>query len=121
MDDKTKELLERTSKFGIEILKFIKSLPDNYIFNAPKGQLAKAATSIGSNYEESQAAESKKDFIHKIGIVLKEARESHYWLRVLKAIFSDKKWEEKFNNFITEAEEFKRIFSAIKISAQKNI
>ena len=118
MDIKTKELLERTFRFGVEILKFLKSLPNDYIFNIPKGQLAKSATSIGSNYEESQASESKKDFIHKIGIVCKEARESHYWLRVLKAIFPEKRWEEQFNNFITEAEEFRKIFTSIKLSAE---
>lgn len=118
MDIKTKELLERTFRFGVEILKFLKSLPNDYIFNIPKGQLAKAATSIGSNYEESQAAESKKDFIHKIGIVCKEARESHYWLRVLKAIYPEKRWDEQFNNFITEAGELKKIYTSIKLSAE---
>ena len=118
MDIKTKELLERTFRFGVEILKFLKSLPNDYIFNIPKGQLAKSATSIGSNYEESQASESKKDFIHKIGIVCKETRESYYWLRILKAIFPEKRWEEQINNFISEAGQLKKIFVSIKLSAE---
>lgn len=119
MNDKTKELLGRTFNFGVEILKFLLTLPDGYIYNVPKGQLAKSATSIGANYEESQAAESKKDFIHKIGIVCKEARESHYWLRVLKALFPEKDRQQKLKNFITEAEELKKIFISIKLSSEK--
>jgi four helix bundle protein len=46
-------------------------------------QYLRAATSIGANVEEAQAAESRADFIHKMNIAQKEARESHYWLRLL--------------------------------------
>ena len=46
-------------------------------------QLAKSGTSVGANYEESQASQSKEDFYYKIGICLREARESNYWLRLL--------------------------------------
>ena len=46
-------------------------------------QLIRAATSIGANYAEAQAAESKADFAHKLQISLKECRESHYWLKLL--------------------------------------
>ncbi|MGH9325749.1 MAG: four helix bundle protein [Terriglobia bacterium] len=46
-------------------------------------QYLKAATSIGANIEEAQASESRADFNHKVGIAQKEARESHFWLRLL--------------------------------------
>ena len=46
-------------------------------------QYLRAATSIGANVEEAQSAESRSDFIHKYGIAQKEAKESHYWLRLL--------------------------------------
>ena len=46
-------------------------------------QLAKSGTSVGANYEESQASQSKEDFYYKIGICLREARESNDWLRLL--------------------------------------
>ena len=46
-------------------------------------QLAKSGTSEGANYEESQASQSKEDFYYKIGICLREARESNYWLRII--------------------------------------
>jgi four helix bundle protein len=48
-------------------------------------QLVRAGTSIGANLEEADAAQSKPDFVSKCTISLKEARESHYWLRILKA------------------------------------
>ena len=115
----TKELLERTFDFGIQVLKVLRILNKRFDYDVIRRQLAKSATSIGANYEEAQAAESKKDFIHKIGIVLKEARESHYWLRVLSSIDNDVKNNEKINDLLFEATELQKIFSTIKISAQK--
>jgi four helix bundle protein len=77
MNPKTEELLERTFRFGINCLKFLNGLPKTKINSVIVYQLAKSSTSIGSNYEEAQAAESCKDFVHKIEIVSKEARESN--------------------------------------------
>ena len=86
MNPKTEELLKRTFEFGFKCLLFLEWLPKTKVNAVITYQLAKASTSIGSNYEEAQAAESSKDFIHKISVVLKECRESNYWLRVLNAI-----------------------------------
>ena len=87
MNAKTEELLNRTFNFGIKNLQFLSKLTDNYIYNVPKRQLARSSTSIGANYEEAQAAKSKKDFIHKVAICCKESRESLYWLKVLNEIY----------------------------------
>lgn len=76
---------------------------------------------MGSNYEEAQAAESTKDFVHKIGIVSKEARESYYWLRVLNEILADSQMDERFKDIFTERLELKKIFAAIKLTAQKKL
>ena len=74
-------------------------------------QLAKSATSVGANYEESQASSSKADFYYKIGIVLREARESNYWLRILEATnISD---GQELDALIRESVELKMIFGAI--------
>ena len=67
MNPKTEELLKRVFNFGIDTLKFLFTLPKNKIYDTITFQLAKASTSSGSNCEEAQAAESKKDFIHKRG------------------------------------------------------
>ena len=65
MNPKTEELLNRTFEFGVNCLLFLESLPKTKVNAVITFQLAKASTSIGSNYEEAQGAESSKDFIHK--------------------------------------------------------
>ena len=62
MNSKTEELLERTFLFGVDTLNLLLKLPDNKVYLIIIYQLAKASTSAGSNYEEAQAAESKKRF-----------------------------------------------------------
>src|SRR5260221_575738 len=98
MEDKTKQLLDWTFYFGINVPKFLKKLPDDYIDRIPKVQIGRSVTSIGANYEEAQAAVSKKDFINKIGTCYKEARESVYWIRILKELNSDAKHNETSQN-----------------------
>jgi len=121
VNPKTKELLKRTFEFGVNCLLFLKSLPKDKINSVITFQLAKASTSIGSNYEEAQSAESGKDFIHKIAIVLKESRESNYWLRVLDAILPDTYKDVDFKFLLNESSDFNKIFSSIKLTAQKNL
>lgn len=119
MDAKTQALLERSFNFGVRVLRLLMRLPSNDALRVPKYQLAKAGTSVGANYEEAQGAESKRDFSHKIGISLKEARESHYWLRIIKAVLGDKSAESELDTLIQEAYELKNIFASIKISSSK--
>ncbi len=119
MNQKTEELLERTFLFGVNSLKFLLKLPNNKVYSVIVYQLAKASTSAGANYEESQAAESKKDFSHKIGVVLKEIRESNYWYRVLKKILPGKNLNNELDRLLSESLELRKIFSAIKIKANK--
>ena len=72
------DLEERTAKFGEEIIKFAKKIPENSITKSLISQLVKAGTSVGANYCEADDAESKKDFKHKIGICKKEDRETKH-------------------------------------------
>jgi len=67
--------------------------------------------------EEADAGESKKDFIHKIGIACKEARETRYWLRLLQATVPG---QEKIDSLLCEADELVRILSSIVRNAKKN-
>jgi len=121
VNPKTEELLKRTFKFGVNCLLFLESLPKTKVNAVITFQLAKASTSIGSNYEEAQGAESSKDFIHKIGIVLKESRESNYWLRVLNAILRAEYKSSTFKSLLKESFDFKKIFTSIKLTAQQNL
>jgi four helix bundle protein len=80
------ELETRTKKFSIEVIKFVSSLPKNKITDVLGYQILKSATSIGANYREANRGESRGDFIHKIGIVEKEAAETQYWLELFNEL-----------------------------------
>ena len=118
MDEKTIKLLERTFKFAVNTLKFLRKLPENYIYKVPMLQIARSSSSIGSNYEEAQGAVSKRDFVNKIGISYKESRESLYWMRILSELYPEEKYKKEFEYFLNEALELKKIFAAIKKSSQ---
>src|SRR5438270_12072899 len=76
------ELERRTKQFAIKIIAFAATLPEGRIGDVIRYQLVKAGTSIGANYREANRAESRNDFIHKIGSVEKEASECQYWLEI---------------------------------------
>lgn len=120
MNPKTEELLERTFLFGVNTLKFLNTLPYSIANKVISTQLAKSSTSVGANYEESQAAESKDDFIHKIGIVSKEARESKFWLRTLIEILDDDNQKKQLKVLLDESNQLSKIFISIKLSSQEN-
>lgn len=117
---KTKyDLEERTAKFGENIIKFAKKIPENSVTRPLIPQLVKAGTSIGANYCEADDAESRKDFNHKIGICKKEARETKYWLRMIVVAVPQVKDEAR--KLWTEAKELNLIFNAIVRSSRKNM
>ncbi|MCX6169984.1 MAG: four helix bundle protein [Ignavibacteriales bacterium] len=120
MNEKTEEMLNRTFRFAVDTLKLLDALPPTTINKVIINQLAKAVTSIGANYEESQAAESKNDFIHKIGIVSKEARESKFWLRVLIELLKDGNQQKQLKILLEESEQLCKIFVSIKLTSQEN-
>ena len=76
------ELERRTKAFALRVIRFVVSLPKNKMADIMGYQLGKSGTSIGANYREANRAESRSDFVHKIGIVEKEAAETQYWLEL---------------------------------------
>ncbi len=76
------KILEMTFEFALQIIELYKILIEKREFVLSK-QLLKSGTSIGANVEEAIAAQSKRDFISKMSIASKEARETKYWLRLL--------------------------------------
>lgn len=114
---KSNIIKEKTYKFALEIVKLYKKmLSDNeYILSK---QLLRAATSIGANVEEATAAQSKKDFISKMSIVSKEARETNYWLRLLRD--SELCQRIDLTPHIQSSEEIIKIITSIVKTAQKN-
>jgi len=117
LKDKKYDLIERTAKFGEDIIDFVKTLPREEINRSLINQLVRSGTSIGANYMEADSAESKKDFEHKIGISRKEAKESIHWLRMIAHANLNKK--ETCYQYSKEAQEFVFIFSAIINNSRK--
>ena len=120
MNERTEELLNRTFRFAVDTLKFLNALPYSIVNKVIINQLAKSSTSIGANYEEAQAAESKDDFIHKVGIVSKEARESKFWIRLLNELLIDEKHKLQLKYLLEESEQLSKIFISIKLTSQEN-
>jgi four helix bundle protein len=76
-------LSERLLDFTVQIIKLVNSLPKTIVGKHIGGQILRSGTSPGSNYEEARGAESRADFIHKLGVVLKELKETRFWLKVI--------------------------------------
>lgn len=83
VDDPLFDIQERTFQFGVRIIKFVDRLPRTLSATEIGRQLLKSGTSIAANMEEAKGAESKNDFIHKVGSAYKEARETRLWLRMI--------------------------------------
>ncbi|MFH1713157.1 MAG: four helix bundle protein [Candidatus Jacksonbacteria bacterium] len=105
------DLIERTAKFGEEIIIFIKKLPKNPINIPLMSQVIRSATSIGANYMEADGAESKRDFKHKIAVCKKESKETMHWLRMVAQANPENK--EECRKLWKEVHELVLIFSSI--------
>ena len=112
-NDKNKyNLEERTAKFGENIIEFAQTLSKNTINIILISQMIKSGTSLGANYMEADAAESRKDFRHKIHICRKEIQETKYWLELLGEVVKNEK-KEKVRVLWKEAHELTLIFNKI--------
>jgi len=76
------DIAGRLVQLAVKVIRVVDALPDTATGKHVAGQLLRAGTSPGANYEEARGAESRRDFIHKLGIALKELQETYYWLRV---------------------------------------
>ena len=106
------DLEERTFQFAKAVRLFVKTLPKT-IANIEDGkQLIKASGSVGANYIEANESLGKKDFLMRIKISRKEAKESAYWLKLINETNKLKNADEALS-LIQEANELKKIFSSI--------
>jgi len=111
-------ILLKSYNFAKRIVKlylYLSKKKNEYVLSK---QLLRSGTSIGANIEEAQAGQSKRDFIAKIQISLKETKETHYWLRLLRDTEIIEK--EVANSIIKDCEELLYILSAILKTAKKN-
>ena len=77
------DIQQRTFDFAKRIVKLVDVLPRTLAATEIGRQLLRSGTSVGANVQEADAAESRSDFIHKLSIALKEARETRYWLALI--------------------------------------
>jgi len=121
MDKKIRDIHERIYNYVIRVLKLLKQLsktPENLVII---NQLSRAITSTGANDMEADGCLTRKDFIHKYGLVLKEAKESDYWLNIIADTNSNLK--PRMHDLIKEGKEIIKIVSTIiyktKINSNK--
>lgn len=111
------DLEERTAVFAEKIIDLARSITIDAVNSRIATQVVGSGGSLGANYCEATEAESKKDFIHKIGICRKEIKETRHWLRLLARANPEKK--EELRILWQEAQELLLIFSKI-IRSSKN-
>jgi four helix bundle protein len=116
-----KDLPERTFNFARRVVKLCQTLDQKPgVSRSLANQLLRAGTSIGANVEEAQGGQSRADFLSKISIACKEARETHYWLRLLAA--SNLIAEPRLGDLLDEANQLTAILTTIirKTRAKKD-
>ena len=105
------DLEDRTAEFAGNVRSFIKKLPKTLINFEDGKQVVRSSGSVGANYIEANESLSKKDFVLRIKICRKEAKETRYWLKLIEVY--DKVMEQERQSLIQEAKELMMIFSAI--------
>lgn len=117
--DRTYDLEDRLIDYSVRVIRLSEALPDSRAGRHVGGQILRSGTSPAPNYGEAQAAESRKDFVHKLKVSLKELRETNIWLKVIR------KWEmvspvSRVEPLIEETDELIAIIFASIRTAQAN-
>lgn len=110
-------ILEKTFAFSLSIISLYSQLKNDKEYVLSK-QLLRAGTSIGANAEEAIAAQSKRDFINKMSIAAKEARETRYWLRLLD---KSQLVKHDYATYLNSVDEILRIITAIVKTSQESL
>ena len=113
-DDLSARLLELAVRIG----RVVDALPETRLGRHIAGQLVRSGTSPAPNYEEACAAESRRDFIHKVRIALKELRETRCWIRLIMR--SELLPETRMIEIANETDELCRILGQSVVTARKN-
>lgn len=114
------DISERLLDFAARIIKLCNHLGKRQSVSFIGKQLIRSGTSVGANYEEARGAESNSDFTHKLGIALKEMRETRYWLKLVRK--SEIIPENRLKGLIQESEELCAILiTSIKTVKDKQV
>ncbi len=113
------DLEDRLLEFAVKVIDFTESLPSTRAANHIAGQLLRSGTSPYGNHGEVESAESRRDFIHKLKVCLKELRETRRWLR-LGGRLKEAPGSPNLAECLNEADELIRIFVASVRTAERN-
>ena len=112
MSERPQEIAERSFAFAVRVVKLCCMLEKQPgVSRTLANQLLRSGTSVGANLEESKGGQSRADFLSKVSIALKEARETHYWLRLLVA--SDIMAENQLEPMLDECNQITAILTTI--------
>ncbi len=116
MSERKSIVAEKSFQFSLKIISLYRELirENEYVLSK---QLLRSATSIGANIEEALAGQSKKDFITKMSIASKEARETRYWLRLLD---KSQLIKNDYTDYLKDNEELINMLTAIVKTSQQN-
>lgn len=113
----TFDLEDRTLEFAKRIIRLCKELPNNTVNFKLIDQIIRSAGSIGANYREANDSLGKKDFMMRMKIARKEAKETNFWLELI--IEANHDFKEKIQDLLIESIELKKILSAIIVNCEK--
>lgn len=116
--ERAEQLEERFLEFAARVCAVVEALPDSKTGRHISGQLIRCGTSPAPNYAEACAAESRADFTHKLGIVLKELRETRVWLKL--AVKTKTMKPARLDPLIDECSELMNITGASIVTAKAN-
>jgi four helix bundle protein len=120
LQDKKFNIYERVLQFAVRTVSFVNALPKTQAGIEYGRQLLRASASIGANLEEADGALTTKDFINKVGISRREAREARYWIRLIEKCRLAPESQKESDWLVSEAMELMLILSAIIKSTQRN-
>ncbi len=112
------DIAARLVTLAVAIIKIVDALPDTVAGKHVGGQLLRCGTSPGANYEEARGAESRRDFLHKLGITLKELQETRYWLLAVSG--AGLVPDTALKGVLPEVDELCRIIGTSKRTASAN-
>ncbi len=110
---------EKSYAFALRVVKLNKYLVENYREYDISRQILRSGTSIGANVEEAIGGTTKKDFKHKLSISYREARESHFWIRLLR--YSGHISKDRANSLLNDYDEFLKTLGSIIKTTRNNL
>ncbi len=111
--------LEKSFEFAVKIINLYKHLSFKLNEKVLSKQILRSGTSIGANVEEAIGSISEKEFLMKLTIAYKEARETKYWLRLLKR--TDFISEDEFSSLVKDCEEILKILGSIQLTIKNKL